>query len=371
MAPRTAKKKTEEVSVAAGNEELAILEHFNRLYGQNSITFLDQDTVSSVNEWVKTGSLLIDWAVSSGKGLPVGKVVTISGKKSSGKSTLAASLVATVQKAGGIAVWLDTELAFDKARAEQIGVDTHRLLVAQPESVERVIDQIQQIIKIAENSNRLILIVWDSVAATPTSAEIEAEELGQGGNYGEHSKLISKGLRIIIQQIAKHRVLLFLVNQIKKDLNSTYGDAATYIGKNPLDFHSHIMMEIKEAGKITRSNNEITGIESFLKISKNRVAPPFKEVTLRFDFASGIDHGYEIVKIGEMNCRVRKDGSWYCVIVPCSCGGADNNHAECYGTGLIQAPGSSKFYLADATKYFSDNPELEAYVETGKFPAQK
>jgi recombination protein RecA len=215
---------------------------------EGKLRFLTTDDLSGVTQWISTGSYKLDEAISRGNGLPASKVVTITGKKGSGKTTLVAHIIAEAQKQNALCVLFDTEYAFDMARAKKIGVNPNNILIGQPDHMEDLFAQLEQTVEIAAASERLTVIIWDSVAATPTMKEVDGA-LGEGGHYGEHSKLLSQGFRKITGLLSKHHILLFLVNQIKTNINAmAFQSDVTYIGKNPLDFHSHVMLEIRQYG---------------------------------------------------------------------------------------------------------------------------
>lgn len=372
------KKKNEEkepkekvVVNADTNLHSLIQSTFYKSFGEGSIMALSQDVTSSVTEWIPTGSYMLDDWISGGRGLPIGKIVTINGKKASGKSTIAASVLAGAQRAGAIAVLLDTEYAFDKVRAAVIGVDPDSLLIAQPDYMEMVFMQIEKLIEIAKAANKLLVIVWDSIAATPTQGEVDGEKIGDGGHYGEHSKILSAGYRKIVNLIAHNRVLFFQVNQIKTNINAgLYQSDVTYMGKNPIDFHSHVMIEIVEGSKIKDSNDNIIGIESNVFISKNRVAAPFKRGQLHILFDRGLHRGWEALEIGKKYGRCRLEGSWNMICKECSdCAG--KGCATCKQFGTVQDERFKKFYTSNIDDILMENYGLETYLVTGHWPEVK
>jgi recombination protein RecA len=385
-----AAKKKEKIKEKINTEDLQpTMEASIIKLSQGKLNRLSIDKISSVKEWINTGSYILDQMISRGKGLPVGKVVTITGKKGSGKSTLVAHLIKEAQKRGALTVLLDTEYAFDEDRAKKIGVDVSNLLIGQPDHIEDTLGQLERIVEIAETSkeDRLIVVVWDSVAATPTKSEIEGD-LGEGGSYGEHSKVLSQGFRRIMKTLSNHRILFFIVNQIKVNLSAgTYGSDVTYIGKNPLDFHSHVMLEIKQIS-VEKEDEVPVAILSHVKVSKNRVGPPFKEDVIRIKFEDGLDTAWEALEIARKNQRIRLNGAWQQVVIPCpachnrewkdertgevwmqSSGKIDKKECQqCEGKTQIIRDGFKQFYASNIDEYLKSHPGLEEWLVYGTGP---
>lgn len=347
--------------------EVQLIDNFNKKFGSGAMVRLVDDIISSVKEFIDTGSYLLNDIISNGRGWPVGKIVTITGKKSSGKSTLAAHLLAATQKAGGLAVLLDSEYAFDADRAKVIGVDVDKLLIAQPNHLEQTLAQIEEIIAIGKAANRLVVIVWDSVAATPTQKEVEGE-IGEGGHYGEHSKVLSQGFRKLMKVVSEGRVVLFVVNQIKQKINAgLYENPNTFIGQNPLEYHSHIMIEIAQCGIEKDSDDVPIGIRSRIRCTKNRVAPPFRTCEIPIMFDVGVDRMLEALEIGRKYRRARLKGSWNQIVMICqTCNGV--NSKECYyceKEGIVPDERFKQFYSKDIRGMIADNPGLEDYLVKG------
>jgi recombination protein RecA len=385
MATKTKKTKDNSVSVSATLVSAAETEIVKTSEGK--LNFLNSDVLSSVNTWIHTGSYKLDEIISRGRGLPASKIVTITGKKGSGKTTIVAHLIKEAQKVDALVVLFDTEYAFDLERAKKIGVDPNRILIGQPDHMEDLFGQLENVIKIAAESNRLAVIIWDSVAATPTRKEFEGT-LGEGGHYGEHSKILSKGFRKITGLLSKNHILLFLVNQIKTNINAgLFQSDITYIGKNPLDFHSHVMLEIAQVS-IVKENEIPIAITSRVKVSKNRVCPPFKETILRVNFENGLDTAWEALELGELYGRVRAKGAWKQIVVPCdyclnieildekgvttlkSSGKLlDGSKCQnCEGSTQVIREGFKQFYAKDIASYLSEYAGLEEWLVYGTGP---
>jgi recombination protein RecA len=379
-----------------------IVKVFNKAYGVNSLQVLNLDDNSKPRYWVSTGSFELNNAITkAGWGVPFGKIVTITGKKSSGKTTIAQQIVAEAQK-GVLDVetstkvdadtfWLDAEIAFDQDRAVAIGVDPNRMMIGQPDYLEQVFEKLESIIEIAEQTKRPTVVVWDSVAASPTQKELEGDK-GEGGHYGEHSKLLSQWFRKIAKRLGKTNILFFIINQVKVNINAMY-DKDTYIGKNALDFHSHLMMTIYQSGKVEEDDTEI-GIASTIEITKNRLWKPFEERILHIMFGddkykSGCDVNWEALEIGKRNLRARLNGSWNQIIEPCSDCLVPNENTElvekgaepamipsgkgpdgktcptCEGTYYRQIEGFKQFYARDIQYKIEDTPGLLDYLVNG------
>jgi recombination protein RecA len=376
MAPKKKEKDKEKPEAISADDlktkspQELLMATFKTAYGENSLVPLSEDLVSSVKEFVDTGSYLVNDAISNGRGWPVGKIVTIVGLKSSGKSTLAAHLLAGAQKLGAITVLLDTEYAFDSERAKVIGVDTDNLLIAQPDHMEMALEQIEKVVAIAKATDRLVVIVWDSIAATPTKKEIEGE-IGDGGHYGEHSKILSGGFRRLMRMVAETRCILYVVNQIKTKINAKpWENPETIIGQNPLDYHSHVMIRIAQCGKISDSDGNEIGIMSRIKVLKNRVAPPFREAEIPIMFDIGIDRAREALEIGKKYRRARQKGAWQQICIECpNCYGtaklAKGECQECEKTGLLPHPTIKQFYEKDVREMMRTFKGLEAYLVYG------
>lgn len=352
------------------------------------ITYLNADNSSSVKEWIHCGSYKLARAISKGLGLPVGRLTTIIGKKSSGKSTLVAEIIKESQKKGALVVLFDTEFTFSEERAKQLGIDCSTLMVSQPDTIEDLFDSLEAIVEIAKASGRLITIIWDSLASTPTRSEV-AGVSGEGASYGEHSKLVSAGLRKVMGTIAENRVLFVIINQVKVNLNAYgNGDDTTYIAKLPLEFHSSVMIDIRQNG-VDRDNKteEAIAIFSKLKIIKNKVAAPFKEAVLRISFESGIDTGWEALEIAKEEGRVKLEGAWCKIVMDCpkcrteeidedtgevtyaSTGKFEGKKCPlCEGKSYISRPQFRAFYATSLDDMYIDFPYLKQYFLDGSGP---
>ena len=270
---------------------------FSKVQNQ-TVYFLDgsSDSPADVKEWVSTGSPNLDLAISNRPhgGLPVGKIVEITGMEQSGKSLLAAHVLANTQKKGGVAIYIDTESALDSQFLRAIGVDVEKMLYIPLETVEDVFEAMEDIIvKIREkNKDKLVSIVVDSVAAATTKIE-EAADYQKDGYATAKSIIMSKGMRKITNLIGKQRILCVFTNQLRQKLNAMpFGDQYTTSGGKALQFHASVRLRLKGIGKIKEKINgieEIIGQEVEASVVKNRLGPPNRKVTYSVYYDSGID----------------------------------------------------------------------------------
>jgi len=260
--------------------------------------FLDggSESPTDVPEWISTGSTILDLAISNrpNGGLPVSKIVEITGLEQSGKSLLAAHVVANTQKKGGIAVYIDTESSLDSRFLRAIGVDVEKMVYVPLETIEEVFDAIEDVIlKIRERDpDKLVTIVVDSVAAATTKIEAAADFEKDG--YATHKAIImSKALRKITNLIGRKKILLIFTNQLRQKLNAMpFGDQYTTSGGKSLQFHASVRIRLKNIGKLKEKVNgveEIVGSNVEAHIVKNRLAPPQRKAKYQIYFNSGID----------------------------------------------------------------------------------
>ena len=295
-----AKKKT---NSEANGEDLTdfLVDSLNKKFSKvqnKTVYFLDggSDSPTDVREWVSTGSPNLDLAIAnrSNGGLPVGKIVEITGMEQSGKSLLAAHVIANTQKKGGVAIYIDTESALDSRFLQAIGVDVEKMLYIPLETVEDVFEAMEDIIvKIREkNKDKLVSIVVDSVAAATTKIE-EAADYEKDGYATAKSIIMSKGMRKITNLIGKQRILCVFTNQLRQKLNAMpFGDQYTTSGGKALQFHASVRLRLKGVGKIKEKINgveEIVGQEVEASVVKNRLGPPNRKVKYSVYYDSGID----------------------------------------------------------------------------------
>jgi len=252
------------------------------------VTLLSEDTSPcTVSEWISTGCLALDRIC--GKGIPVGRVVEIYGDESTGKSLIAEQIASVAQQDGHIVAYADTETAVSKDMMEEVGVNIQELIYTSPDTVEEVFKFFDAMIesKRERSPETVLVLIWDSIAATSSIHEME-KEYGKTG-YLDHARLISQGLRKITRMIANDKVCLVLLNQIRENIGVMFGPKDTTFGGKAVKFHASIRIQLSKAGRIKTANKKIIGVNTYAQVVKNRLAPPYQETTLPIFFGHGID----------------------------------------------------------------------------------
>jgi len=282
--------------------ELAIAE-IEKQYGRGSVMRLGDEGAKIKVDVIPTGSLALDAALGVG-GMPRGRVVEIFGPESSGKTTLALHVIANAQKAGGTAAFIDAEHALDPSYANALGVDTANLLISQPDTGEQALDIAETLVR----SGSIDVIVVDSVAALVPKVEIEGDMGDQ--QVGLQARLMSRALRKLTGTVSKSNTCFIFINQLRMKIGVSWGNPETTPGGIALKFHSTVRIDIRRVGAL-KDGTDIIGNRTRVKIVKNKVAAPFKEVEFDIMYGKGISCLGEIVDIGSETGVLKRSGTWY------------------------------------------------------------
>ncbi|HEX5952062.1 MAG TPA: recombinase RecA [Rhodanobacteraceae bacterium] len=308
------------------------LGQIEKQFGKGAVMRMGDRTAEAIDT-VSTGSLGLDVALGVG-GLPRGRVVEIYGPESSGKTTLTLQVIASCQKNGGTAAFVDAEHALDPSYAAKLGVNVDDLLVSQPDTGEQALEIADMLVR----SNAVDVVVIDSVAALTPKAEIEGE-MGDS-HVGLHARLMSQALRKLTGNIKRSNTLVIFINQIRMKIGVMFGNPETTTGGNALKFYASVRLDIRRIGAV-KKGEEVIGSQTRVKVVKNKVAPPFRQTEFEILYGEGTSYEGELIELGVTNNLVEKSGAWY------SYGG------ERIGQGK-----------ENARQWFKDNPAAAKELDT-------
>jgi recombination protein RecA len=301
------KKKTKKTAVKIGLDTSSnaldrAIAQIEKQYGAGSIMKMDESNIARV-EGISTGALSVDIALG-GKGVPRGRVCELYGPESSGKTTLALHVIASAQKAGGVAAFIDAEHALDTTWARKLGVDISSMLVSQPDTGEQALDITEMLVK----SNAVDIIVVDSVAALVPAVELQGE-MGQS-HVGLQARLMSQALRKLTGVISKSKTCLIFINQIRMKIGVMFGNPETTPGGNALKFYSSVRIDVRRIATIKDSAGLAVANRVRARIVKNKVAAPFRTAEFDLDFQGGISREGDLIDLGVESDIVQKSGAW-------------------------------------------------------------
>ncbi len=281
----------------------AALAQIEKQFGKGSIMRMGDGDIGEDIQAVSTGSLGLDIALGIG-GLPRGRVIEIYGPESSGKTTLTLSVIAQMQKTGGVAAFIDAEHALDPQYAAKLGVNVPELLISQPDTGEQALEIVDMLVR----SGSVDIVVIDSVAALTPRAESEGE-MGDS-HMGLQARLMSQALRKLTGNIKRTNTMVIFINQIRMKIGVMFGSPETTTGGNALKFYASVRLDIRRTGAI-KKGDEVIGSETRVKVIKNKVAPPFKQAEFDILYGEGISREGEIIELGVNAKFVEKAGAWY------------------------------------------------------------
>ena len=281
----------------------AALSQIERAFGKGSIMRMGARPGDEQHEVIPSGSLGLDLALGIG-GLPRGRIIEIYGPESSGKTTLALHAIAEAQRLGGTCAFIDAEHALDPTYARKLGVDVDNLLISQPDAGEQALEICDTLVR----SGAIDVLVVDSVAALVPRAELEGE-MGDS-HMGLHARLMSQALRKITGSVSRSKTMLIFLNQIRMKIGVMFGNPETTTGGNALKFYASIRMEIRRIGQI-KDSEEMIGNQTRVKVVKNKLAPPFRQVEFDIMYGEGISKVGELIDLGVKAGVVEKSGAWF------------------------------------------------------------
>ena len=310
----------------------AAMVQIERAFGKGSIMRMGARTGDEHIEVIPSGSLGLDLALGIG-GMPRGRIIEIYGPESSGKTTLALHAIAEAQRKGGTCAFIDAEHALDPIYARKLGVDVDNLLISQPDAGEQALEICDTLVR----SGAIDVLVIDSVAALVPRAELEGE-MGDS-HMGLHARLMSQALRKITGSVSRSKTMLIFLNQIRMKIGVMFGNPETTTGGNALKFYASIRLEIRRIGQI-KDREEVVGNQTRVKVVKNKLAPPFRQVEFDIMYGEGISKVGELIDLGVKAGVVEKSGAWF----------------SCDSTRIGQGRENAKQFLRD-------HPDMAASIE--------
>ena len=311
----------------------AALSQIERNFGKGSVMKLGENQAVEV-ESIPTGSLGLDIALGIG-GLPRGRIIEIFGPESSGKTTLTLHAIAEAQKSGGICAFVDAEHALDPVYASKLGVNIDDLLISQPDAGEQALEIADTLVR----SGAIDLLVVDSVAALTPKAELEGE---MGDSLpGLQARLMSQAMRKLTASISRSKTMVIFINQIRMKIGVMFGSPETTTGGNALKFYSSVRLDIRRIGAI-KDRDEVVGNQTRVKVVKNKIAPPFRQVEFDIMYGEGISKTGELLDLGVKAGIVEKSGSWF------------SYDSQRLGQGR-----------ENARQFLKDNPQIAFEIESG------
>ena len=310
----------------------AAMIQIERAFGKGSIMRMGARTGDEHIEVIPSGSLGLDLALGIG-GMPRGRIIEIYGPESSGKTTLALHAIAEAQRKGGTCAFIDAEHALDPIYARKLGVDVDNLLISQPDAGEQALEICDTLVR----SGAIDVLVIDSVAALVPRAELEGE-MGDS-HMGLHARLMSQALRKITGSVSRSKTMLIFLNQIRMKIGVMFGNPETTTGGNALKFYASIRLEIRRIGQI-KDREEVVGNQTRVKVVKNKLAPPFRQVEFDIMYGEGISKVGELIDLGVKAGVVEKSGAWF----------------SCDSTRIGQGRENAKQFLRD-------HPDMAASIE--------
>jgi len=321
----------------------AALSQIERQFGKGAILKMEAGAVDNSIEPISTGSLGLDIGLGIG-GLPKGRIIEIYGPESSGKTTLTLHAIAEAQKMGGTCAFIDAEHALDTEYAQKLGVNVPDMLISQPDSGEQALEILDTLVR----SGGVDVVVIDSVAALTPRAELDGE-MGQS-HVGLQARLMSQALRKLTGTVSRTGCMVIFINQIRMKIGVMFGSPETTTGGNALKFYSSVRLDIRRTGAI-KDKDEVVGNSTKVKVVKNKVAPPFREVHFDIMYGQGISKTGEIIDMGVAKGFVEKAGAWF----------------SCNGVRIGQGRENAKQYLADNPDMMN---ELEMKIRGQEIPQE-